>query len=787
MKFHEVLTQKHLELLRLKVWSRRDLLWTAGLWIPIAFYALILKTLRLHEAVAGASTIDLVKLYASDVLILLVWLAIALSLRAVARAPWARAGAAILLLLGFVVYALVLLGSYGYFRSTGEALDFANLKYAVTRLGDTGRVIASGSTFSLWLGFGLTITMALVLSLWLSRSARDDTACTPFTRNAAVLILLALAAPAVLRAARASYRGSVYLTRDPFLHVLLTVRDTVDNERDPAILAQASQRPKGPSSLRKRPGSPTKNIVILMLESTAAWATSLYGGAYDTTPFMVELAKHAIVGERAYAIVPHSSKAMVSTLCGIEPRPGSEMIEAFDQAIPGRCLASLLSEQGYRTALFMSATSQFENSPALARNMEFQEFFSGEHMAHDGLTEANYFGFEDRILLGPTRSWLDANAGRGPFFLAYLTNTPHHDYLAPRTYGFVQYVQSDIKNRYLNSVRYEDHFLRDLFAEFESHGLLDNTVFILIGDHGEGFGEHGLYVHDDIIYEEAVRVPLVIVDGSKRAGERLPGPFTQFDVAPTVLDLAGFDVLEGSYVGRSLLAPPEPRVVFLSCLTDRRCAARIEGSRKFIHNFGRMPDELYDLSTDPGERSSLAAQQPADAKRSVEEILNWYRVTRAMYLPARERAHTDFIADKPPAFIEHPRRIRIGDTLEYLGWSIDHEPIRPGDWVTITYYLHVLSPLLGDEKWFLFAEGGERTYNWSHQTIGRMYPEERWQAGQYLMDVFRAKTPESVKQGVVIVRGGLSRAGGKRIKSDSPDGSDAPILVEIPVADLPPD
>ena len=99
----------------------------------------------------------------------------------------------------------------------------------------------------------------------------------------------------------------------------------------------------------------------------------------------------------------------------------------------------------------------------------------------------------------------------------------------------------------------------------------------------------------------------------------------------------------------------------------------------------------------------------------------------------------------------------------------------------------MLSPLLGDEKWFLFAEGAEESHNWSHRPLGRMYPEERWQAGQYLIDVFRAQTPVNVKRGVVTVRGGLIRAGGKRVASDAPDGSDAPVLVEIPVQELTPD
>jgi len=64
-----------------------------------------------------------------------------------------------------------------------------------------------------------------------------------------------------------------------------------------------------------------------------------------------------------------------------------------------------------------------------------------------------------------------------------------------------------------------------------------------------------------------------------------------------------------------------------------------------------------------------------------------------------------------------------------------------------------------------------------------MYPEERWRAGQYRVDIFRVKTPIVATSGVARARGGLLRGGGKRIQSDSADGSNAPVLVEIPVQD----
>src|SRR5688572_22401322 len=105
---------------------------------------------------------------------------------------------------------------------------------------------------------------------------------------------------------------------------------------------------------------------------------------------MRELAEKGVLAERAYAIVPHTSKAVVASLCGIEPRPGVEMVEALENGIPGKCIASLLEEQGYRTAMMQAATSEFENRPKLIENMGFREFIGGEKMDGTGLSKANY-------------------------------------------------------------------------------------------------------------------------------------------------------------------------------------------------------------------------------------------------------------------------------------------------------------------------------------------------------------------------------------------------------------
>src|SRR4029077_15419001 len=101
------------------------------------------------------------------------------------------------------------------------------------------------------------------------------------------------------------------------------------------------------------------------------------------------------------------------------------------------------------------------------------------------------------IQLAPSKAWLEAHPGR-PLFVTYLTVTPHIPYYAPGRYGTLRFSEDDAYNRYLNSVRYEDFFLRELIAQYATLGLYEDTVFIVLGDHGEGFGEHGRFTHDDV-------------------------------------------------------------------------------------------------------------------------------------------------------------------------------------------------------------------------------------------------------------------------------------------------
>ncbi len=126
----------------------------------------------------------------------------------------------------------------------------------------------------------------------------------------------------------------------------------------------------------------------------------------------------------------------------------------------------------------------------------------------------------------------------------------------------------------------------------------------------------------------------MIVHDPKRFedGARVEAPVSHLDVLPTVADLLGYEIEGGAYQGSSLLRPlPEDRLLHFSCYAAEQCLASIQGNEKYIYNFDKQPDELYDLSEDPLERRNLAGARQEDVQKRRSELLEWRSMINATY------------------------------------------------------------------------------------------------------------------------------------------------------------
>jgi lipoteichoic acid synthase len=429
-----------------------------------------------------------------------------------------------------------------------------------------------------------------------------------------------------------SASDNIYLARAPFVNVLLGVEEATTKEDVPDA-GPVVEHPAASANLAETSQTEKRNVVLVHLESTHAQSVTPYNEQLKTTPYLDELAKESLLAERAYVVVPRSSKATVAVNCGIEPAL-YEGPEFEPGSTPVPCLASLLKEQGYSTVFFASVSAGMDNFGAVVEGSGYKEFYSADDMSTKGFEVTNTFGYEDDLMLKPSEEWLKER-GNEPFVAEYLLGTGHHDYQCLDTrYGRKDFSEDDLTNRYLNCMRLQDIFLKNLIDQYKKLGLYENTIFVFFGDHGEGFGEHDRVLHGDTIYEEGLRVPLIIhVPGWFENGERVDGLSSQIDILPTIVEMLGYEVKDGEYPGYSLLHPlPEERTLFFNCISERTCLASLKGNEKYIYHYGNQPQEVFDLSKDPLEQHNLASErdeEELDKRR--EELLEWRSGVDAAY------------------------------------------------------------------------------------------------------------------------------------------------------------
>jgi len=174
-------------------------------------------------------------------------------------------------------------------------------------------------------------------------------------------------------------------------------------------------------------------------------------------------------------------------------------------------------------------------------------------------------------------------------------------------------------NRYLGSLRSSDAAIGKVLDHLKKRGLLDSTLVVITGDHGQAFGEHRFRIHGHTIYEEELHIPLILISSQIKTEKRdtLGG---MIDLAPTLLHILGLP-LEPSWKGRSLFDPHRPDRVFMFAPNQDMVAGYREGTHKFMYSVTRDRTLVYDLANDPAEKHNLADDY--DAKKIRGHLSGW--------------------------------------------------------------------------------------------------------------------------------------------------------------------
>ena len=618
--------------------ARQDWVYLLSLLVPLLLYNVGLKVARIATQLDVPGPFGFVDELRSEIFFNSGYVALWIGLFAIFRRGIPRKLVLVLFHLSAIVLAILTTSAHSFYETTGSTLDYNFIVLSLSSLGETRAIIASETTLLQIVLLAAVLIYAILGPMLVTRLAGRNwhlplrTEGRPWAAPLAVCsAALVLASLSFLPSATGA---SSSFSRDSITNMIALELFTPDVEiPGPKIDTDlASIKPPVDTALVPTPETKKRNVVMIFMESTRAQSTTPYSKDLKTTPFLNKLSKKSLISERAYAVVPHTSKALTATNCGVAPPLDTENTEAEPDAVPGQCLADLLKQQGYNTAYFQSATEKFERRRMLVDNFGYENFFPVDSMNKKGFDEANYFGYEDNIMLEPSRKWLQSSSDK-PFLATYLTVTPHHNYVVPDRYGKKKFAEDEELNDYLNTLRYEDFFLKNLFDQYKEMGLYDDTIFVILGDHGEGFGEHGFRQHDNTIYNEGIRIPLIVHDPKRfQDGRRVEAPVDELDVLPTVIDLLGYRIGGGIYPGSSLLSPPEDRHLMLSCYQEDRCLANINGDEKYIYYYGNKKDEFFDLSKDPHEENNIVDQQPkAKIMKLRYEVLAWQAKVDATY------------------------------------------------------------------------------------------------------------------------------------------------------------
>ncbi|MGH0038184.1 MAG: sulfatase-like hydrolase/transferase [Myxococcota bacterium] len=408
--------------------------------------------------------------------------------------------------------------------------------------------------------------------------------------------------------------------------------------RRPRILSGRS-----PATRDRRP-----DIVLYVVDTLRRDQLGSYGGPAGLTPSLDRFAADALVFERALAQSSWTRTSMGSLVTGLAPgRHGAnDTADRLSEDLV--TLAERLLAQGYETAGFTA-------NPLVDQTFGFDQGFL-EFQAVAG--ESDYLA-RSELVHERALAWLDARPGSRPFFLYLHTMDPHEPYDpppaqrarwarpgTPAEVGQVPWLQrlregaiepspetrDRVRSLYAGEVAANDARFGQWWAAMAARGLAGGALWIVVSDHGEAFHEHGHFGHRHGLYDELLQVPMIWrLPGGARAGERSRRLAQHLDIVPSVLDALDIEPPPG-LPGRSLLEGPSSEAAGPGAERGALAVLRTgpldwtsfsDGRWKLIRTRrdGRDPVlELYDLASDPGERTDLAARRPGKVAELLARI-----------------------------------------------------------------------------------------------------------------------------------------------------------------------
>jgi arylsulfatase A-like enzyme/thioredoxin-like negative regulator of GroEL len=356
------------------------------------------------------------------------------------------------------------------------------------------------------------------------------------------------------------------------------------------------------------------DVFLITIDTLRADHVHCYGDENIHTPSLDALANDGIRFTHAFTPSPITNTSHTSILTGL--LPGTHGVNDF--AVPlaptHPTLATLLKKSGYHTAAFIGAVILDSKTlaPGLDHGFDFYDNFPAQPKTKSRWGRVERRGAD---VVQHAEAWMGAHPA-GPHFVWVHLYDPHDPYEPPPPYS------ETYKDRlYDGEIAYADSVLAGFIGYLKKTGRYDNALIVVVGDHGEGLGEHHEDTHGIFLYDSTTHVPLIVKMPGGNAGKMVDAQVRTTDIVPTVAGLLGIappEVLDG-----------EPLQPYLSGAESKDRTAI--GETDYPLRFGWAPlrsvraggfkfieaprPELYDLHADPGELTNRYQLSDANVQK----------------------------------------------------------------------------------------------------------------------------------------------------------------------------
>jgi arylsulfatase len=396
------------------------------------------------------------------------------------------------------------------------------------------------------------------------------------------------------------------------------------------------------------------NVIVLIVESLRTDQLRLYGGKRDVMPAVDSLTQEARVFLNAYTQSSHTNYATIVPLSSHYPlRSARPYTYPKNPTYPRVLIYDVLKAFGYRTAIFSSSNeywlgmNNYLDTGNLDRFLHAANFggptyvIQGDSGFADWVRRTKHAGsINDRLTVDEALRWIDGLGHDEPFFMSISFQSSHLPYPTPpdfpRRFGpekidfkirFGQFPREKaqvVKDIYADSLAYVDFQITRLVEYLKKRGHWDQTIIVVTSDHGQAFYEHGFAAHGGPLFDELMRVPLIIRAPSLPGGiEKRPAQHV--DVPPTILSLLGLRP-HPSFQGVDLFEPlsSSTRSIYMVAQTPlTHQYGIIRSGFKLIYDELQQQYSLYDLNSDPEENFNIAPSKPTLLRELARRLLTW--------------------------------------------------------------------------------------------------------------------------------------------------------------------